>query len=252
MKATIKLGLILILYSSAWAFAKDKKKDEHLIIPANAEYELKNGIDLLKEHKLKKANKAFDKAIEEFDLFYQAFAYKAIIASEEKDFSRSAELFEQSIQVFEKYKDFIITKRKQYINNVKANELNMRMQKVGALTSNNPTSDKDSKDLMAHRLQELENELHNDQKMQLDAFFRFKYGNTLMALKKYDQAKKQYLAAVESDPEYNETYANLSLVYFLEQDYKNALESFNKGKELGTAFHPQFEQTLKTQMAKVK
>jgi tetratricopeptide (TPR) repeat protein len=236
-------GMVLLLALS-WGMLSlaghKNKKDKFRIISSDASYEMKNGVELLKKNKLDKANKAFDKAISEFDLFYQAIAYKAIIAAQQGDLNKSKELFENSVRVFEKYKEFIITKRETYINQVKADEVRSR------------ASSSVDHDQYFHRLQELKHELEADKAMGYDAFFSFKYGNTLMALKEVPQAKTLYLAAVSADPGLKDTYANLALVYFMEQDYEKALETFERGKELGTAFHPKFEETLRAQMKNSK
>ena len=99
-------------------------------------------------------------------------------------------------------------------------------------------------DELKNKVANLEKELEVDKSKKYDAFFRFKYGNLLFGMKKSQEAKAQYELAVDAEPEFKDTYSNLSVCYFIEGNCAKALEAYKKAKKLGAQVHPQFEKDL--------
>jgi len=214
---------------------------------SNAMEFVEKGKNAIEKKDIEKAKKLFKKAIKQFDRTYQAYAYLGIIASMEKDYPTSLNYFKESLKQFERYKTHILERKKDYMLKFKTKATELRsvldnhdMQYLGLNATEYESRYTDYK----NKAKNLEEELKKDKDMKYDAFFRFKYGNVLMATKNREYAKQQYQLAIDANPNFKDAYANLAVCYFLDGDCNNAMQIYKKGKQLGTKFHPKFEQDL--------
>jgi tetratricopeptide (TPR) repeat protein len=208
---------------------------------------VKKGQKALEKNNLQEAKKLFKKAIKEFDRTYQAYAYLGIIASMEKDYKSSLNYFQESLKQFDRYKTHILERKKDYMKEFerKANSARIELdQHDQQYSGTNATESENIYYEYKNKVKALKKEIEKDKNMKYNAFFRFKYGNVLMATGNRQLAKKQYQLAVDTKPEFKDSYANLAVCYFLDGDCANAMKIYKQGKKLGTKFHPKFEQDL--------
>lgn len=215
---------------------------------SNAMNFVEKGQKALEKNKLNDAEKYFKKAIKEFDKTYHAYAYLGIVYSMKKDAKKSLEYFKQSLTKFEEYKSHLLERKTDYMKEFerKANSARIELdQHDQQYKGGNATSGESLYNDYMNKVKALKEELKKDKNLKYDAFFRFKYGNVLMATGNRNIAKQQYELAIDAKPEFKDTYANLAVCYFLDNNCQKAMEIYEKGRKLGTKFHPKFVQDLK-------
>ncbi len=209
---------------------------------------IEKGKKYLKKNKISKAEKEFKAAIKSWKHAYAAYAYLGIIYYQKRDFNKSREYFEKSIEEFSEYKKNYLKMKLDYMKEFqrKAKQLQIELdqhdlQYMGI----NATEFETKKNEFENKYQNMKKEYEKDKNMQYDAFFRFKYGNTLMALRDIKGAIEQYKAAIEQDPDLKDVYTNISVAYFLTGDCQNAVKYFKFAKEKKARISPNFERDLK-------
>ncbi|BBB33294.1 hypothetical protein TTHT_1836 [Thermotomaculum hydrothermale] len=227
-------------------------------VQADSTKHIEKGKKYLKNNNLKKAEKEFKDAIKAWKHAYAAYAYLGIVYYQKRDFNKSKEYFEKSIFEFQKFKENYLKMKRDYIKNfeLRAKELGIVLDKhnlnygagdaleyyqyseqMRALRgrsisySVNPTVFEAYKNDYVNKYKNLQKEYEKDKNMQYDAFFRFKYGNTLMALKDFRGAIEQYSAAINQDPNLKDAYTNLSVAYFMLGDCNNAKKYYELAKK---------------------
>jgi len=214
---------------------------------SNAMLDVKKGQDALEQNKLSEAKAFFEKAIKSFDKTYHAYAYLGIIYAMEKNYKKSLEYFQTSVKKFDVYKEHLLERKTDYMKEFerKANTARIELdQHDGQYQGKNATTSESLYNDYKNKVKALGKEIEKDKNLKYDAFYRFKFGNVLMATGNRNIAKQQYQLAVDTKPEFKDAYANLAVCYFLDGDCANAMKIFKTGKELGTKFHPKFEQDL--------
>ncbi len=128
----------------------------------------------------------------------------------------------------------------------KAKELQIELDKHDMQYRDvNATEYETRKNDYENKYKNMKKEYEKDKNMQYDAFFRFKYGNTLMALRDIKGAIEQYKAAIEQDPNLKDAYTNISVAYFLTGDCPNAVKYYKLAKEKKAKINRNFERDLK-------
>lgn len=214
---------------------------------SNGMNDMENGKKALEKNNLHKAKKHFEKAIKSFDKTYQAYAYLGIIYAMSKDYNNSLKYFQESLKIFDEYKAHILERKTDYMKEFerKANTAKIELDQHDIqYQGGNATAGESMVNDYKNKVNALKEEIEIDKNLKYDAFFRFKYGNILMVTGNRNIAKQQYLLAVETNPDFKDTYANLSVCYFMDGDCANALKIYNEGKKLGTNFQSKFEQDL--------
>jgi len=212
---------------------------------------VEKGVKAMEKGNMAKAKKQFNKALEESEKTFHAHGYLAVIAEKENKIPESLKLFDKAFEVFGEYKSHLIERKTDYLKEMERqmisdqNMINRRTSNYADNSSDNPAEMQSSATERKNRVKKLKEQLEETKNMTYPAFFYFKHGNALMKSKQVDKALEKYEAAVESDPEFKDTYANLAVVYFMAQDCEKAKATFKKGQELGTEFHPAFEKDLK-------
>ena len=241
-------------------------------VQADSTRHIKKGKIYLKNNNIEKAEREFKKAIKAWKHAYIAYAYLGIIYYQKKDFYKSKEYFEKSLSEFSKFKENYLRMKYDYLKEFerRAKELGivldkhnlqsasgdsreyfdyMLMQKAlrgrSISYSVNPTVFEAYKNDYVNKYKNLKKEYERDKNMQYDAFFRFKYGNTLMALKDVKGAIEQYLEAIKQNPDLKEAYVNLSVAYFLSGDCFNAVKYYRTAKKKGAMVNRSYEHELR-------
>ena len=246
-------------------------------VQADSTKHIEKGKIYLKKGRVSKAEKEFEKAIKAWKHAYVAYAYLGIIYYQKRDFLKSKEYFEKSIREFSKFKENYLKMKLDYLKEFerrakelgivldkhnlqygsgdqeeyfKYSEMMRAMRGRGISYSVNPTVFEAYKNDYLNKYKNLKKEYEKDKKMQYDAFFRFKFGNTLMALKDVRSAIEQYRAAIKQNPNLKDAYTNLSVAYFLLGDCSNAVKYFKLAKKKGAKVKRNFERDLKRRCEK--
>ena len=247
MKKTIAVWIICLFGFATFGQTKTSLQSQD--INAEALKLVKKGQKAMEKGNHGKAKTLFEDAIKASDKCYQAYGYLAVVADLDNNTAQSIELFGKSLSVFDDYKAYVIERKMDYL---KTMELEFMSEQHGLdrRTTNyadgqgNPALMQSNVNAKKDRVKELEEELEEAKNMKYPAFFCFKYGNSLMKANQADLARSAYESAIDSDPEFKDTYANLAVVYFMYQDCEKAMSTYKKGKELKAEFHPAFEKDL--------
>ncbi len=209
---------------------------------------IEKGKKYLKKNKISKAEKEFKAAIKSWEHAYAAYAYLGIIYYQKRDFKKSKEYFEKSIKEFSEYKKNYLKMKLDYMKEFqrKAKQLQIQLDKHDMQYRGvNATEYENKKIEYENKYKNMKKEYERDKNMQYDAFFRFKYGNTLMALRDVKGAIEQYRMAIEQDPNLKDAYTNLSVAYFVSGNCAEAVKYYKIAKQKKAKINPNFERDLK-------
>ncbi len=211
--------------------------------------QLKKGEKALDARKLKRARSYFLKAIKFMEKNYQAYAYLGIVESMRGNLKEAEKRFKESMAMFEPYKILILERRTEYIRKFENIQGASRLDFDKTLNPKDVNGSSSTAEIEYNDKQKMIKEYNDDyakfKRMKYPAFFHFKYGNMLMAAGREPEAKLQYISAVESDPSFKDTYANLAVCWFIEGNCEEALKAFKKARELKAPINPRFEIDLK-------
>jgi tetratricopeptide (TPR) repeat protein len=217
-------------------------------LETNSMSQLKKGENALKAGHLKVAERNFKKAIKLMKVNYQAYGYLGILETQKGNLKEAQINFRESVKTFEQYKTLMLGRIMGYVRQMESNVGNSRLAmdkardpSASETSGNVELSYKNKKDV----IKDYNEEYSKLKEMKYPAFFQFKYGNLMLAAGYGKAAKKHYLAAVEADPTFKDTYANLAVCWFMEGNCKEAVKAYKKAKELKAEVNPKFEADLK-------
>ncbi len=241
------LVLIVFVISFGFVYGQTASQLYNKVMGPSTKH-IEKGKKYLEKNKIAKAEKEFNEAIKAWEHAYAAYAYLGIIYYQKRDFAKSKEYFEKSIKEFAEFKKNYLKMKLDYMKEFerKAKQLQIQldkhdMQYVGI----NATEYETKKNEYENKYKNMKKEYEKDKNMQYDAFFRFKYGNTLMALRDVKGAIEQYTAAIEQNPNLKDAYTNLSVAYFISGDCVNAVKYYKLAKEKKAKINKNFERDLK-------
>jgi len=265
-------GILVFTVFTTWSFGQTKSVCFSMI-PSGTQKLIAKGQKQIEKKKYDSARKSFEKAIKGYRWAYQAHAYLGIVSSIQQDHVEAIKNFEESLKVFESYQRQLIQAREDQIRELDIDARNRKTslnrhdyitdhydtpsygstadKGLGAFESSIPKTDNTNPAVLAQKQKSKEaqieyykQELEKDKQKTYPAFFRFKYGNALFALHQQTKAREQYSQAVNDDPDFKESYANLAVCLYLEGKIEKALECYDQGKKRGTVFNKKFENDL--------
>ena len=241
------LAVFLLVFSFGFVYGQTASRLYNKLMGPSAKH-IEKGQKYLEKNKVSKAEKEFKAAIKAWEHAYAAYAYLGIIYYQKRDFAKSKEYFKKSLDEFAEYKKNYLKMKLDYMKEFqrKAKELQIELDQHDLQYKGvNTTTFQAKKDEYENKYKNMKKEYEKDKNMKYDAFFRFKYGNTLMALRDIKGAIEQYRMAIEQDPNLKEAYTNISVAYFLTGDCSNAVKYFKLAKEKKAKINKNFERDLK-------
>ncbi|MFQ6038967.1 MAG: tetratricopeptide repeat protein [Candidatus Aminicenantales bacterium] len=76
------------------------------------------------------------------------------------------------------------------------------------------------------------------------ADYSYVHGNILFRLKRYTEARDQWLLAIGTDPKHGQAYNNLANLYYLAKQYEKALGYLEMAEANGISVNPEFKKAL--------
>ncbi len=242
----VTLALVFLLVAG-FAFSQTASQMYSKTMASSTKY-IEKGKKYLEKNKISKAEKEFNKAIKAWKHAYAAYAYLGIVYYQKRDFVKSKEYFEKSLKEFAEFKKNYLKMKLDYMKEFerKAKQMQIELDKHDMqYQGKNAVAMESQKVEYENKYKNMKKEYEKEKNMQYDAFFRFKYGNTLLVLREYKDAINQYEEAVKQNPKYKEAYVNLSVAYFLIGDCQNAVKNFKIAKKLKAPINRNFERDLK-------
>ena len=249
-----RFALVLVLMLTVGlAFAQTASQMYSKTMATSTRY-IEKGKKYLEKNKIAKAENEFKKAIKAWKHAYAAYAYLGIIYYQKRDFAKSKEYFDKSLEEFAKFKENYLKMKLDYMKEFerKAKQMQIDLDKHDMqYQGQNAVAMESQKVEYENKFKNMKKEYEKDKNMQYDAFFRFKYGNTLLALRKYKDAINQYEEAIKQNPRYKEAYVNLAVAYFITGDCENAVKNYKEAKKLKAPINKNFERDLKKRCSKL-
>jgi hydroxyacylglutathione hydrolase len=78
----------------------------------------------------------------------------------------------------------------------------------------------------------------------IPANYYYLHGNILFRMKDYDSARKQYLAAIQTNPKHGEAYNNLANLYYMSRRYDEALDCLGQSVSFGVNINENLKEAI--------
>jgi tetratricopeptide (TPR) repeat protein len=227
-----------------------------------ADKHFKKGLDEFRQDKFKAAKGSFEQAVNQLPQFAEAALYLGICQYKLKEYEASLENLQASKS---KYMQWFALR--QQIDLESYQEAQNRLSELEAALAEAKAQEQQRQQAggMAPqrtqdigRVQRLEREI-NDIKSStppvmtepvIPAMYYFHCGNTLLAMKKYNEAFEEYKQAVTIEPTYGDAHHNLAIIYYMAKQYNEAWNHLELARQYGGQINPQFEAALKQQLGK--
>lgn len=82
----------------------------------------------------------------------------------------------------------------------------------------------------------------------IPAKYYFHFGNCYLRMQRYNEAYRQFLQAIEVDPEHGDAHHNLAIILYMARRYDDAWLHLQLAKQYGAETNPQFEEALNQAM----
>jgi len=211
-----------------------KKLDKIRSLP-----DISEGKRLIEEKKLDEAEIFFNSKFNGSKNKYEIIAYSAVISYLKENYTKSVELFENSLSEFDKFKTKINEKQKYLIFNFEKDYpiLVKRIEDYQAQyttpsshgLSYNANNQIQILNQMRAQIISLKNQL-NDNEIIYPSLFRLKMGNSYMKLENFSKAEVVFQIGIKDNPKFCGNYLNLALLYHQINKIEKSKEIIEKAK----------------------
>ena len=84
----------------------------------------------------------------------------------------------------------------------------------------------------------------------MPADYFYLHGNIYFKLRDYQQARDQYVEAIERDPKHEKAYNNLINIYFMAKQYEKALELVENAESDGVSINSKLKEAIRLALKK--
>jgi tetratricopeptide (TPR) repeat protein len=78
----------------------------------------------------------------------------------------------------------------------------------------------------------------------IPAEYFYVHGNIFFKMRRFDDARDQYLEVIKRDPKYGNAYNNLANLYFMTKDYQKALDYLTQAESNGATVNPKLKEAV--------
>ena len=78
----------------------------------------------------------------------------------------------------------------------------------------------------------------------IPAEYFYVHGNIFFKMRRFDDARDQYLEVIKRDPAHGNAYNNLANLYLLAKDYQKALDYLNQAESHGVTVNPKMKEAV--------
>jgi tetratricopeptide (TPR) repeat protein len=217
------------------------------------------GEQLYLKGKLSKAQKSLEKCVELFPEYSEAYFVMAQILYVKREYGAALEKISNAKTHFKYMANIRVSAQMDYIGDLgeQSQKLKDRLQelqrKLGASGSTGQRSQLETQmGTIQSQLNRIEGQIRTPVPTfeQLPAEYHYVHGNILFKLKKFHEAKKQYLEAVEVDQNHGNALNNVAILLFLEKKYRKAKEFLDRAEASGMVINQNFKRDLEKALEK--
>ncbi len=259
----LKMVLCLVIISSVcWAGYDSGQDAQTLDQTALGKFRLAKvlfykGERLFNKGDEKKAEKVLNECLENFPDYAFAHFYLSRIAYNQKDFPKALAYIESAKKAHKIFADLSASTYQEYIDLLREQKANIEQQ-IFALKEKLPTvttfaAAADNRTAFEHAIGSLEvnlGQINNrlitpiTQLAEIPADYYYIHGNILFKMNKFQEAFDQYMQTVTTDPKHSNALGNLANLFFMSEQYQNALNYLDKAESCGSKPNPQFRAAI--------
>jgi hydroxyacylglutathione hydrolase len=205
----------------------------------SAEKYLQKGINSFHNGNLKNAEKQFLKCLEKFPQYAEAHFFLSQIFYQKGELSNALIRIEKAKHDSEAMAKILLNAEKEAESQKRVKRLELERQ-MGNLRTEWELQD--STCVLTAAINATRSEINAFEGQEvvsiapssaIPANYFYLHGNIFFRLKDYDNARKQYLAAVQIDPKHGEAYNNLANLYYMSHRYDEALDCLSQSISSG-------------------
>jgi len=231
------LGIFILLLSTPNMLLSKAhpQKDSNLIKEyRSAEKYLQNGLKSLKKGNLEKAKKHFLECLEKFPQYVQAHFFLSQIFYQKGDLENALVQIEKAKRDSDAMTRVLMNAQKEAESQRRAQRMDLgrQLENLEAAWETQDGRCAFTAAIISTRSEinalEGQEAVSVASSTSIPANYFFLHGNILFRLKDYENARKQYLAAIQIDPKLGEAYNNLANLYYMARKYEEALDCMNQ------------------------
>ena len=205
----------------------------------SAEINFQKGVKSFNKGKLKDAEKQFFKSLEKFPQYADANFFLSQIFYRRGELSNALFLIEKAKTDSEAMAKILISAEMEAESQKKAKRLELGRQMGNLMTE---WELQDAKCVLTAAIIATRSEINALEGQEvisvapstaIPANYYYLHGNILFRMKDYENARKQYLAAIQADPKHGEAYNNLANLYYMSRRYDEALDCLSQSISFG-------------------
>jgi len=247
------LGIFILLLSTPNMLLSEAhpQKDSDL----NKEYRsaekyLQNGLKSLQKGNLEKAKKQFLECLEKFPQYAQAHFFLSQIFYQKGDLENALVQIEKAEHDSDAMTRVLMNAQKESESQRRAQRMEMgrQLENLEAAWETQDARCAFTAAILSTRSEinalEGQEAVSVASSTSIPASYFFLHGNILFRLKDYDNARKQYLAAIQIVPKHGEAYNNLANLYYMARQYEEALDCLNQSLISGVKINEELKAAI--------
>ena len=217
------------------------------------------GKNLYNKEKYKNAEKKFKKCLEVFPQHAQANFYLAHIKYMSADLENALHHIDEAKKNFEFMNKMYFISYEDYTSQLRAQRDDFRDRIQQYENRQQRTTQQDEKMKIDGTISQLQIELATiksrlaeplPEEKQVPVEYFYLHGNIFFKLKKYQEARDQYVETIKHDPQHEKAYNNLINIYFMAKQYQKAMEFVEQAESTGVNINPKLKEAIRQALRK--
>jgi len=216
----------------------------------SAELYLQKGIKSSQKGNMKNAEKQFLKCLEKFPQYAEAHFFISQIFYQQGDLANAITRIEEAKSNSEVMARILFNAEQEAESQKKAKRLELGRQMGNLMTE---WELQDSTCVLTAAVNATRSEINALEgqgvisvatSSAIPANYYYHHGNILFRMKDYDNARIQYLAAIQTNPKHGDAYNNLANLYYMSHSYDEALDCLSQSISSGAKINENLKQAI--------
>jgi len=216
----------------------------------SAELYLQKGIKSFHKGNMKDAEKQFLKSLDKFPQYAEAHFFLSQISYQKGELSNALIRIEEAKRDSEVMAKILLNAEREAESQKKAKRLELGRQMGNLMTE---WELQDSTCVLTAAVNATRSEINALEGQEVISVatssaipvnYFYLHGNILFRMKDYDNARKQYLAAIQTNPKHGESYNNLANLYYMSRRYEEALDCLSQSISFGVKINENLKEAI--------
>jgi pentatricopeptide repeat protein len=217
------------------------------------------GKDFYNKEKYKRAEAKFKECLKVFPKHAQANFYLAYLKYMTNDLEDALHHIEEAKDNFDFMSQMYALGYEDYTSQLRAERDNIRDKIQQYKDQQQRTPQEQERQNIATKISQLQTELGTinsrlaeplPEEKRVPADYFYLHGNIYFKLRDYQQARDQYVEAIERDPKHEKAYNNLINIYFMAKQYEKALELVENAESDGVSINSKLKEAIRLALKK--